>query len=72
MYYLTDILADRTDKKSIQDAYERNNLTVIVTSDHKFWYFGKCNIEKLGITVRKEMKRLFPELTYIYDEYKSV
>lgn len=72
MNYLTDILADRTDKKSIQDAYDRNNLTVIVTSDNLFWYFEKCNSIKLGITVRKEMKRLFPELTYVYDEYKSV
>ena len=72
MKYFTDILADKTDKISIKNAYESNDLSVITTTDGLFWYFGNCSYIKLSITVRKEMKRLFPELIYIYDEYKKV
>lgn len=70
MSYITDLLAEKTNKKSIKNAYETNDLSIIITSDGLFWYFEKCNHLRLGETVQREMKRLFPEYTYIYDEYR--
>lgn len=59
--YITTELASKTKYKSIKNAYDRRDLTVIVRGS--FWYAEGCT-EKLLITVKKEMKRLFPNLIY--------
>ena len=62
--YITAELAQRTKYKSIQNAYDRNQLSVIVRGS--FWYVEGCT-ERVFATVKKEMKRLYPLLTFLYE-----
>ena len=62
--YLTAELAENTKYEEIQEAYDTNDLTVVV--DDGVWYFEgivDCNIRTL---VKKEMSRLYPQYIYIH------
>lgn len=65
--YLEDDLADKSQYPSIEDAYQRNELTICKFKDRDIYYIQSCpnRIYKL---VRREMKKYYPELTYLYDE----
>lgn len=65
--YLEDELADKSQYPSIEDAYQRNELTICKFKDRDVYYIQSCpnRIYKL---VRREMKKYYPELTYLYDE----
>lgn len=65
--YIEKELAEKSDKKSIYNAYQKCDLCVIVY-DNEIWAFegGSVN-NRLYATVKKEMRRLFPEYKYLYD-----
>lgn len=62
--YITDMLVEKTSYKSIKNAYQRNNLSIVLY-DGYVWHFDKCSTDKLYDRVKKEMKRLFPEYVHI-------
>ena len=62
--YLSAELAEKTSKNSIKNAYDRNNLSVIVRGS--YWYLEACP-DRIFNTVRREMKRLYPMYTYLYE-----
>lgn len=65
--YITASIAENTTKKTIIDAYERNELSIVVLDDTAY-YFEKCRRGKNFITcVKNEIRRLYPGLTYLYD-----
>lgn len=68
--YLEDELADKSQYPSIEDAYQRNELTICKFKDRDVYYIQSCpnRIYKL---VRREMKKYYPELNYLYDESLS-
>lgn len=59
--YITEDLVKKTDKKSIINAYERNELSVLVMDD-SVWYVESCSSDRLYNTLAKEMARLYPDL----------
>lgn len=63
--YLEEELAKKTDKPSIYNAYQRNNLTVVNVGS--VWWLECCYPDGLCKTVKSEMCRLYPSLTYLYD-----
>lgn len=62
--YITDMLVEETSYKSIKNAYQRNDLSIVL-HDGYIWYFEKCSSNRLYDRVKKEMKRLFPEYIHI-------
>lgn len=66
--YITREIAARTKYKSIKDAYDRNNLSVIIRGS--FWYAESCT-QKVFKTLYKEMKRLYPMYTYLFEEMEN-
>ena len=66
--YITHDIAARTKYKSIKDAYNRNNLSVIIRGS--FWYVESCT-QKVFKTLYKEMKRLYPMYTYLFEEMEN-
>lgn len=64
--YIESIIAENTNKKSIINAYDRNDISIL--SDGKIYYFEKCRgSENFVKCVKNEIKRLYPELIYLYD-----
>ena len=63
--FLEKELAEKTKYKTIKKSYQKNNLTVVLNDN--VWWIEKCNGNKLFDLVCKEMKRLFPKYTYIYE-----
>ncbi|MBP5433691.1 hypothetical protein [Ruminococcus sp.] len=63
--YLESELADKTKYKLIKDAYNENNLTIVKHGDS--FYFERTPSEKVANLAIKEIKRIYPELTYIGD-----
>ena len=63
--YLSADLAEKTNKSSIKNAYDRNELS-IVSKDGVYWFEG-CP-ERIRNTVFSEMKKFYPELKYLYDK----
>lgn len=63
--YISADLADKTNKSSIKNAYDRNELS-IVSRDGVYWFEG-CP-ERIRNTVFSEMKKFYPELKYLYDK----
>ena len=61
--YITCDLVAKTKYKSIVNAYERNDLSIIVRGS--MWY-AEGMPERIRRTVHREMKRLFPQYTYLY------
>ena len=71
--YLTADLAEKTQYSRIRDAYDHNELSVVLydsvwdsEGEHGIWCFeGKVTGEVREL-VKKEMAELFPQYTYIY------
>lgn len=63
--YLESELADKTKYKLIKDAYNENNLTIVKHGDS--FYFERTPSKKVANLAIKEIKRIYPELTYIGD-----
>ena len=65
--YLEDELAEKSQYPSIENAYQRNELTICKFKNRDVYYIERCpnRIYKL---VRKEMGKYYPELTYLYNE----
>lgn len=57
--YLERELADKSDRPSIEDAYQRNNLTIERYGD--VYYIVKCPT-KIYSLVKREMKKFYPDL----------
>lgn len=68
--YITSELANKTKYKSIYNAYQTNDLSIVISD--KFWYFEKCSTKKVANCVKKEMERLFPEYVYLFGNEVSV
>ena len=65
--YLEKELADKSGNKRIEDAYQSNDLTIVKNGD--VWYLeGGNTSNSLFKVVKAEMKKHFPELTYMYDK----
>ncbi len=61
---------ERTDRKTLYDALDREYFWIIV-SDNEVWWIEKHSFMTIGDrlykTLKKEMKRLYPQLVYIND-----
>ena len=68
--YITSELADKTKFKTISNAYQTNDLSIVIRD--KVWYFEKCSTKKVEDCVKKEMGRLFPEYEYLFGNEVSV
>lgn len=65
--YITYELAAKTSYKSIKNAYDRNNISIIVRGS--FWYFEGLGVsDKIFNLVKKEMRKHFPHLKYCFEE----
>lgn len=64
--YLSAELAERTRYKSVENAYQRNLFSVIRRGSIFYIEEFGCSDRTYGL-ILKEMKRLFPELTYLHD-----
>ena len=62
--YITAELAKMTKYESIKNAYNKNDLSVIVRGS--LWYTEGCP-DRIFKTVKREMARLFPQFVYLYD-----
>ena len=62
--YITSDFAKNSKYSSIKNAYDRNDLSIIVNGS--VWYTEGCPA-KIQNTVRREMKRLYPHLIYLWD-----
>ena len=65
--YLERELSKKTDRVSIKDAYDTNDLTIVKPKDRNVYYIERCPSRLFNIVI-KEMKKYFPELRYLYDE----
>lgn len=65
--YLTSDIANSTKYKSIKDAYERNKFSVIQNRGH-FYIEGFGIDDRTYNLIIKETKRLYPYLTYLYED----
>lgn len=63
--YLAYDLAIVSGRASIFNAYNRNDLEIV--SNGKYWRTEGCP-QRILTTVRREMKKHFPELIYLYEE----
>lgn len=63
--YLTAELCSQTKYKSLRDAYDRNNLSVIVRGS--CWYTEGCPDKLMGM-LKREMKRLYPQYKHLHDQ----
>lgn len=62
--FLERELSIKTNKKSIKNAYERGDLTIIVSSG-VFWF--EHIPDRIYTTVKQEIKKYYPDLVYLYD-----
>ena len=62
--YLSYDLAKATKYKGIKNAYDRDELSIIQRGST--WWMESCP-DKVFNCVKREMKRLYPTLTYLYD-----
>lgn len=63
--YLTDELAERTKFNEIKDAYESNDLSIVVHNG--VWYIEGSVNPRLKRLVIGEMERLYPQYRYLYE-----
>lgn len=64
--YIDREVAEKTKYKSIKEGWERNYFG-IVRSGNVFWIEGHQCPDKTYRLAIKETKRLFPNLSYLYD-----
>lgn len=62
--YLERELSQKSDKKSIESAYQRGDLTIIVSAG-VYWF--EAIPDRIYTLVKKEIKKYYPELIYLYD-----
>lgn len=62
--YITSDFAKNSTYSSVKNAYDRNDLSIIANG--YFWYTENCPT-RIQNTVYREMKRLYPHLTYLWD-----
>lgn len=62
--YISAELAERTQYDEIRDAYDSNDLSVIVYDG--VWCFEGVVDGRVRELVKEEMERLYPQYTYIY------
>lgn len=67
--YITEELSQKTKYKSIANAYQKNNLSVVLRNN-QYWYMEYCATDKLCELVIKEMNRLFPQYQYAFGYLK--
>lgn len=65
--YITVDLVNKTNKQSIKNAYDRNNLSIIRRGG--CWYMEGCP-DRIYNTIKKEMEKHYPTLRYLYDKTK--
>ena len=61
--YITKDIVDKTKEQSLKNAYDKGELSVL--SQDNVWYTEGCP-NRLFNTLKKEMKRLYPNLNYLY------
>ena len=61
--YLENELIEKTNNQIIINAYEHNNLTIVV-NDNVYW-FEHCPLSAIK-TIQNEIKKYFPKLQYLY------
>lgn len=66
--YITNELAENTKYKLITNAYQKNNLSIVVIND-THWYMECCESNKVADLVLREMKRLYPQYRYLYEAF---
>lgn len=66
--YITNELAENTKYKLITNAYQKNNLSIVVIND-THWYMEHCESNKAADLVLREMKRLYPQYRYLYEAF---
>lgn len=62
--YLAYDLAIVSGKASIYNAYNKNDLEIV--SNGKYWWTEGCP-QRIKNTIYREMKKHYPELTYLYE-----
>lgn len=63
--YIDREVVEKTNNQKIKDAYDRNELSILVRGD--VWYTERCP-KGLAKELKAEMKRLYPELRHLYGE----
>lgn len=63
--YISEVVADRTKYTSLYNAYQKNDLSIVLLND-EYFYFEHCPgyLSKCAI---KEVKRIFPGVEYLGD-----
>lgn len=63
--YIDREVAEKTNSQKIKDAYDQNELSILVRGD--VWYTERCP-KGLAKELKAEMKRLYPDLKHLYGE----
>lgn len=62
--FLEKELSERTNKKSIYNAYQKGDLTIVERSG-VYWF--EHIPDRIYNLVKSEMKKYYPQLVYLYD-----
>ena len=62
--YLERELSLKSNKKSIENAYQRGDLTIVVSTG-VYWF--EQIPDRIYKTVKDEIKKYYPDLVYLYD-----
>ena len=65
--YLTQELAEKTTYKSIKNAYENNEVSIVLY-DNVWWFEGGETTKRTYDLILKEMKRLYPQYKYFLEQ----
>lgn len=69
--YITEYLAENTIYKSVYNEWNSDRFSIVVLDD-KVWYTESRGVnDRTWRIIYREMKRLFPNLTWIYDLKKG-
>lgn len=63
--YVTRDIINKTNSKKLKTAYDKGELEVLINGD--VWYTERCP-KGLGKELKSEMKRLYPDIKYLYGE----
>ena len=63
--YVTRDIINKTRSQKLKDAYDEGELEVLINGD--VWYTERCP-KGLGKELKSEMKRLYPDIKYLYGE----
>lgn len=65
--HFEETLVKKTNRKGIETAYQKNDLSIILNLKSNVWYIEKCSNSRTFDLVYKEMKKHFPKYRYLYD-----